>query len=458
MRYLLCAGALATFASAGVGQQPVQPATQASIVPPPETTVAPECIATGQPPAAAATHPGDSLCVSRVAAIAAALIANPQIQVAGAQAQQARAARVQGVALPDPTFGAEWDGSRAPFGIGGAASRVFGASITIPFFDKFRLNGRIGTAGIRQSESDSVTVRQSIASQTSQTYDSLLSALRHRANLHEADSLAADFLKKTTARFDAGTVARLDVVNAQVAVAQAENDLIANERDLANARSSLNRLLGRPLGAPLTTSDSLAVPAALPELPVLENAALHARPELTSLEQQQHGARAATSLSREFWLPDLTIGISRDFVADPTPGYLTTGVSFPIPIFYWNHAKGEIAQAKFREDELAATYRDLQAAVGQDVRVAYATAATALRQAVFIRDQLLPASRQAYRIAAASYGLGGSSALEVNAARVALVSAESQYTDALAAANSARADLERAVATPLATLGTGAPQ
>jgi outer membrane protein TolC len=456
MRYFLCAGALATLAGAGLGQQPSQSAVQASSLRPPDTVVAPECALATRP--ASAPNAGDSLCVSRAGAIAGALTANPQMQVAGAQAQQARAARVQGVALPDPTFGAQWDGSKAPFGVGGMSSKVFGASITIPFFDKFRLNGRIGTAGIGQSESDSVALRQAIASQTSQTYDSLLSALRHRANLREADSLASDFLKKTQARFDAGTVARLDVVNAQVAVAQAENDLIANERDIANARSSLNRLLGRPLGAPVATADSLAVPAALPALPVLENAALRSRPELASLEHQQQGAHAATSLSREFWLPDLTFGISKDFLVDPTPGYLNTGVSFPIPIFYWNHAKGEIAQARYREDELAATYRNLEAAVGQDVRVAYATAATALRQAVFIRDQLLPASRQAYRIAAASYGLGGSSALEVNAARVALVSAESQYTDALAAANGARADLERAVATPLATFGTGASQ
>lgn len=458
MRYLLCAGALATLASAALGQQPGQSAAQASLLPPAETAVPPECVARVRPATSAAARPGDSLCVSRAAAIAGALTANPQIQVAGAQAQQARAARVQGVALPDPQFNAEWDGSRAPFGIGGGSSKIFGASITIPFFDKFRLNGRIGTAGIRSSEFDSIAVKQSIVSQTSQTYDSLLAALRHHADLREADSLAGDFLKKTQARFDAGTVARLDVVNAQVAVAQAENDQFANERDIANARSSLNRLLGRPLGAPLATADSLTVPDPVPGLARLEVAALGARPELASLEHQQKGARATTDLAREFWYPDLTVGLSRDFLADPTPGYLTTGISFPIPILYGNHSKGEIAQDRFREDELSATYRDLQAAVGQDVRIAYSTAATAIRQAIFIRDQLLPASRQAYRIAAASYGLGGSSALEVNAARVALLSAESQYTDALAAANSARADLERAVATPLATFGTGASQ
>ena len=453
MRYFFCASALAVLARAGQGQQPNQSPIQPSLAP---AVVTPECSVAARPPAA--PQPGDSLCVSRAGAIAEALLANPQLQIAAAQAQQARAARVQGVALPDPTFGAEWDGSKAPFGIGGQASRVLGASITVPFFDKFRLNGRIGTAAIRQSEFDSVAVRHAIASQTSQTYDSLLAALRHRANLREADSLAADFLKKTQARFDAGTVAHLDVVNARVAVAQAENDLIANERDIANARSSLNRLLGRPLGAPLATADSLVVPAALPPLATLETAALAIRPELASLQHQQQGAHAATSLTREFWLPDLTIGISKDYLAGPTPGYFNTGVSFPIPILYWNHDKGEIAQARYREDELAASYRNLQAAVGQDVRVAYAAAATARRQALFIRDELLPASRQAYRIAAASYGLGGSSALEVNAARTALASAEGQYTDALAAANSARAELERAVATPLATIGTGAGQ
>jgi cobalt-zinc-cadmium efflux system outer membrane protein len=456
MRYLFCACTLAILARAASSQQPGQTIGRAAIAPPPEVAVPPECILAGVPQSTA--RPDDSLCVTRASAVARAVIANPQLQVAGAQAQQARARKVQGVALPDPTFAAEWDNSPAPFGIGGANGRILGASITVPFVDKFRLNGRIGTAGIHQSEFDSVTVRQSVTSQTLQTYDSLLSALRHQVNLRQADSLARDFATKTRARFDAGTVARLDVVNADVAVGQVGTQIIANERDIANARAALNRLLGRRLGAPLATADSLYVPAPLPDLAVVEAAALRHRSELASLESQRTGARATTQLAREFWYPDLSIGVARDYLADPTPGYLTTTISFPIPLLYWNHSKGEIAQDRYREDELAAAYRDTEAAVGQDVRVAYGAAFTALRQAVYIRDQLLPAARQAYRIAAASYGLGGSSALEVNAARVALLDAESQYTDALAAATSARADLERAVAMPLATFAAGGSQ
>ena len=452
MRYLFALGAMALITGALRGQQPGRASPDSA-----DVVVPPECAQAGSP-RSGATPPADSLCLTRAGAVSLALAANPGMLVAGAQAQQARARKVQGVALPDPTFAAEWDNSPGPFGIGGGNGRILGASITIPFFDKFRLNGRIGTAGIRQSEFDSIAVRQSLTSRTLQTYDSLLSALRHQANLRQADSLARDFAAKTRARFDAGTVARLDVVNADVAVGQVGNQLIANARDVDNARAALNRLLGRPLGSPIATADSLYVPPPLPDLAALEVAAGRNRPELASLQSQRNGARATTQLAREFWYPDLSVGVSKDYLAEPAPGYLTTTLSFPIPLLYWNHSKGEIAQDRYREDELTATYRDAEAAVAQDVRVAYGAAFTALRQALYIRDQLLPAARQAYRIAAASYGLGGSSALEVNAARVALLDAESQYTDALAAATSARADLERAAATPLTTFAPGAPR
>lgn len=455
MRFHLCVGALALLA----GAVPRILSAQTPVPALPDLAVPPECIRPTPPTGGSATGNIDSLCVTRESAVARALAANPQLFVAGAQAQQARARKVEGVALPDPAFTAEWDNARGPFGLGGGDGRILGASITIPFFDKFRLNGRIGSAGIHQSEFDSTAVHQVIASQTLQTYDSLLAALRHQANLHQADSLARDFAAKTRARFEAGTVARLDVVNADVAVGQVGNQLIANERDIANARSSLNRLLGRPLGAPVATADSLYVPPPLPELATVEAAGLRNRPELASLESRRQGAHATTQLAREFWYPDLSIGVAKDYLADPAaPGILTTTVSFPIPLLYWNHSRGEIAEDRYREDELAASYQDTKAAVGQDIRIAWSAAYTALRQATYIRDQLLPAARQAYRIAAASYGLGGSSALEVNTARVALLDAESQFTDALAAASSARAELERAIATPLATFAPGAAQ
>src|SRR5207245_959151 len=104
----------------------------------------------------------------------------------------------------------------------------------------------------------------------SATYVALLVARRQRAILTEIRRLSADFLTRTQARYNAGTVPKLDVIRAQVDVAQADNALIANERDVANAQASLNRLLGREIGAPIAPSDSLDVPAALPDSTTIE--------------------------------------------------------------------------------------------------------------------------------------------------------------------------------------------
>jgi cobalt-zinc-cadmium efflux system outer membrane protein len=395
----------------------------------------------------------DSLCLTRREAITAAIARNPQMVAAKEQVAQARARRVQGVAIPDPSLSFEVDQATGLFS-GQAHDKVLNAALTIPFPDKFRLRGRIGRADIQNTEASLLQLQQSIAAQTSQTYDSILAALRHGENLREAKRLADDFLKKTQARFDAGSTPRLDVIKARVDVAQAENDLIVSEHDVANARSALNRLLDRPLGAAITVADSLAVPPDLPPLDRLEAAALAGRPELAGLERQREGARATTALAREYWFPDLTFGLSHNY-ADPGPGVLFTGISLPLPVFFWQHTKGEIAEARHRELELDAGLKDLRSQVGLDVRTTYATAITSLRQVIFLRDQLVPSAREAYRIASVSYGLGGSSALEVLDARRVLRDAENQFTDALAAANIARADLERAVGRPLDAAATG---
>jgi len=87
------------------------------------------------------------------------------------------------------------------------------------------------------------------------------------------------------------------------------------------------------------------------------------------------------------------------------------------------------------------------------VQTAFANASTSLRQAVFIRDHLLPEAREVYRVASVSYGLGGSSALDLLDAKRTLLDAERQYVDALGAANDAVAALELAIGAPLPAPG-----
>jgi len=407
---------------------------------------------------ASAQQRPDTLLLTRAAAIQLALERNPQLDVAREQIAELRAAKVQAVAIPDPAVTASLDGQPGLFRSSATGQKNVGATLQVPFPDKFRLRGDVAGAGIRNAQANYAALQRQIAALTAEQYDSLLVALRHRTDFTEAQTLANDFLKRTQARFDAGTAPRLDVIKAQVDVAGATNDLISNERAIANASSGLNRFMGRRLGAPLVATDSLTVPPSLPSVDVLEREALNARPELAGLMAQRKGAHSATTLAREFWLPDLTLGVSRDVSGNSGPGVFSTGLAFPLPLLFWQHTKGKVSQSLHFERELAASYRDLEAEVGQDVRNAYAAASTSLRQAIYIRDELLPAAREAYRSTAASYAIGGSSAFEVIDARRTLLAVESQYSDALAAANTSRSDLERAVSVPLETIASGPNQ
>ncbi len=399
------------------------------------------------PPPGALTAP-ETLSVSRQQAVEIAVAQNPLIVVAREQVEQARARIAEATALPDAALATTLEQEAAFLQPRSATSKDIGLALAVPFPEKLRLSGKVATAALRSAEFSLAQLRQQIAAETSQAYDAYLVALRHCDDLRQAKTLADDFLAKTEARYAGGTAAKLDVVKAKVDVAQAQNDLIANERAIDTARGSLNRLLARPLGAPIDATDALAVPTALPDLEALERLAVESRPDLKSLAAERDGARDATTLARRYWLPDLGLTLSRNFTQGAPPAF-STAASFTIPLFFWQHRKGFIAEARHHEAELTATAADLASQVSLDVRTAYATAATALRQATLLRDEVLPEATQAFHIASVSYGLGGASALDLLDAKRTLLDAASAYTDALGTANDARADLERAVGAPI---------
>ncbi|MFI5242996.1 MAG: TolC family protein, partial [Gemmatimonadales bacterium] len=357
-------------------------------------------------------------------------------------------------ALPEPSISANYLGATGAFRPHTGNETDLGVGITIPFPNKIILRGQAAKGDLGNFDAQYVLQRQIIAAQTAQAYDSLLVALRHRDDLLIAKQLAQDFVQKTQARFNAGTAAKLDIVKGQVDVAQAENDLIANERGIANARAGLNRLLGRVLGASIEPADTLGVPAIPTDFARLEQLALSARPELRGLERQRESARAQEHLAQQYFLPDVTLGLSRNNIYGTDPTY-TTSIGIDLPIFFWQHQNGEVAEAKHRQAELTATVRDISAQVGQDLRNAYSTATVALRQVQFLADELVPSATEQYKIASSTYALGGSSALEVIDAQRTLLDAKGQYTTALGALNDAVADLERATGAPLDSTPAG---
>jgi len=399
----------------------------------------------------------DSAPVARREAVAEALARNPQIAAARAQVAEARAGIAQATAFPDPAFAWTYEQQSSVFNFRSAQARDVGATFTVPFPDKFRLNRRVSESALRAAELSLEQIEQQIASQTAIAFDAVLVAAAQLQNDRAAEELSRDVLGKTEARFEAGTVPRLDVLQAKVSFSQARNQTIADERGLMTARASLNRLLARPSGAPVEPAEKLDTPGAPPDVERLIALALARRPEIASIAAQREGARFASRLAREYRFPDLNFSVFRNHTEGAPAAYSTSG-SIAIPLFFWQHEKGDVAAADARQMELAANEAVTRTQVDLDVRTAWAAADSARRQAVWIRDELLPQATEAFKVASESYALGGSSAVDLINAKSALLAAHTQLTQALGAAHDAAAQLELAVGAPLpAASEEGAP-
>src|SRR5262249_3714216 len=189
-------------------------------------------------------------------------------------------------------------------------------------------------------------------------------------------------------------------------------------------------------------ADTLAIVSVPDDPQRLEAVAMERRPELYAIQKQIAAANSQHSLAQQYLVPDLNLSVTYNFPYFGVPSSWTTGVCIALPLLFWQHQGGEVAEAKHHQLELAAAVKDARAQVAQDLQSAYSTAVTSYRQAVFIRDQLLPSAEEQYQIASKSYSLGGSSALEVIDSQHTLLDARDQYATALGALNDALADLE----------------
>lgn len=394
--------------------------------------------------------------LSRQEAVREALEHNPSIKAAREQVAEAKAGISIATAIPDPSLVTEIDQEKNYFDPSSGSEKDVGVQFTVPYFYRTRLNRRIAEGGWQAAQYALTQLQQQIASQTAQAYDAVQVAVRHRDDLTESKEISAQFLEKAQTRFLAGTVPKLDTVKANVELSRAENALMANERMIAIARASLNHLLGRAMDVNLEEIDSLGVPVAVPELDALVQLAAASRPELRSMAVQRKAAHDSTTLARQYWAPDVNLTLWRSQIDGAPDSYKFDG-GISIPLFFWQHEKGEVAQAEHREQELEATERDLFSQVMLDVRNSHTTATIAWQQAVFLRDKLLPEAHEELNATLTSYNLGGSSALDLLDAKSTLLDAESQYTDALGAVNDAVADLERATGAPLTKLPAETP-
>ena len=249
-------------------------------------------------------------------------------------------------------------------------------------------------------------------------------------------------------RFDAGAVAQLEVVQAELEVSRADADHRVAQQQEKISLSQLNALLNEPAGTAWELTQSLDELPPQEELTNLIQRAGGSNAELQRLQQEQEVEKSRRALLKADRIPNLVLEAGTDFNA---PGDFRVGprgqISVELPLFSRN--QGEIAQSWAMQRVLEAQSAATQRLVAGRVEGAYFALNAQLAQVEIYRQTLLPSARRLETMAEESYRAGKSSILTVLDAQRNIQEVERGYLDALFTVQTAFAGLEETVGSPL---------
>ena len=390
--------------------------------------------ATAQPTQPAA--PGTSLTLE--AAIERALSANPTI----AAARLRRSVNLAGIAVagerPNPEIHAEAEretpkqdvGIAVPIELGGKrARRIAVAEATL----------QVGEAELSQTIID-------IRAQVRRAYYARLISDQRLTILDEIQQFATRARDAAQARFDVGGAPRLEVLQGQLALAQAENEAAAARASARAATIQLNALLGFPPDNAITLGSALD--ASTPVGAEALSRAQAANAELVVLDRQISEQTAKLALAQALRTPDITPDVT--FTRDSKPDFMygwRLAAAVTVPVFASHRAGVQVEQTTLAQ--LTAQRAALVARINGEVLSAAQTAEAQRLAYLRYQNEILPLAQQVETMAEDSYRLGQTGiaallqALQASRdVRLRSLQTASDFQDALG-------QLERAVGAPL---------
>lgn len=390
-------------------------------------------------PAMSAAQDSSGASLTLQAAIDRALAANPTL----AAARLGRAVDLAGLAVarerPNPEASVELERE--------TPRQSFALAVPLELGGKRAKRIAVGDATIRTRDAVLAATTAQVRNDVRRAYYETRIADARMTVLRELRDLAQRTRDTAQTRFDAGDAPRLEVVQAELALATAETDARTADGLLTASRARLNVLLGQPL----STVSALSTPMDSGG-PVISETALtlaHAgSAELTVLDRQIEEQRARLALARSLRTPDVipTATLTRDSQPDFTYGW-RAGVAITVPIFA-SHKAGVLVE-ETTLDQLVAERQATLARIDGEVTAAVATAEAQRLAYVSYRDRILPQAQQVEQLAEDSYRLGQSGIAVLLQALQASRDVRLRSLDAVAQLQTALADLERAIGAPL---------
>lgn len=260
-----------------------------------------------------------------------------------------------------------------------------------------------------------------------------------------------DALRLVRLRFDAGVVSRVDVTQAQTALAQAEQAISELERRRSVGENALSVLLGRNPG-PIPRQQRLAEITFDPMLPAgLPSDLLRRRPDVLAAEHAVAASAFDLEAARKAFLPSVSLTGFLGVISPQLSQLLDAGRSayavtpaITLPLFTGGRLDANLEAAAARQRIAVEEYRRAVQGALREVEDAL-TGFQRRREQRLALEQIVAASRERLRLVDLRYLNGISSYFEVLDSQRVLFDAELQLAQATAATYGAVIQLYRAL-------------
>jgi outer membrane protein TolC len=267
--------------------------------------------------------------------------------------------------------------------------------------------------------------------------------------VQEALRRAEDHLRLARLQKEAGAVPQVDVMRAQVEVANAGLTLARAESLVRIGRGGLNTAMGLPVETrldidtrmrELTRPDDISLTEAM-------NKAVELRPEIRGAERRVAASRSGVSAAKSAFGPKVR-GEARfgwqDTTFFPNDKDWLVGLSLDLPLFDGFSRKHKLAKAKAEVSKEEADSARLAQTVRQEVWTAYSRLTESFA-VVASTDALVSDAQESLRLANERYKVGAGTITDLLDSETALARAEATRVGAQWDYQIARAVLRRSV-------------
>ncbi|WP_423129652.1 TolC family protein [Gaoshiqia sp. Z1-71] len=364
-------------------------------------------------------------------AVDSALINNPGLN-------QARAALVQkenewrtltGIGTPEISYFEE--------GIDNKAARPFeerrwtiSQTVDFPLTTIYRLKAVREEAGALEYRIRAM--ENGIKSEVKSRYIDILYALYLQDLGEQQKKLSSELYNAVYARFETGVGNGMDLMNAELQVAEAENTLSEAERLLHLARYSLFYLMGMEvpdINYSIQFADSLSSTDVEIDQ-ILALSVLHEQPAYIAALHEYQSSQYKLKEAKSNFLPDIRFNLYRQNYGD---GFNYNGfeVGLSIPVWIPFEQKGKIRMAEAHQTEIEWKQKSIELEMKQQIEHAWHGYITSKQIIDRYRQTMSGKSQKLQQLSLEAYRLGETDLLNLLNAQQTFLANQKRYLDSL---------------------------